>query len=250
MEQETPHIPVRDALGRARAGRPSDGARPASQASSTAVPTLAELLLIFAIGSVVGLVGETIASYPADGVWKDRAGLVWGPFSPIYGLGAVLMSVVLAPVRARGPFVQFGVAAVVGAAFEYAAGWFWEAGFGIVAWSYRSHPFDIGGYTCVCMALVWGALGVAWIRAALPWLLGSIRRIPKRVVSAAAALLAAFLAVDIAVTLMAFECWFDRQAGAEGDGPVAAYFAQHYGDDFMAERFQTMSLYAELAQRG
>ena len=34
---------------------------------------------IFVLASVIGLVIETLVSYPIDGVWKDRAGLVWGP---------------------------------------------------------------------------------------------------------------------------------------------------------------------------
>ena len=45
--------------------------------------TFFHLFWIFVICSVVGLVVETIVSYPIDGIWKDRAGLVWGPFSPI-----------------------------------------------------------------------------------------------------------------------------------------------------------------------
>ena len=53
--------------------------------------TFFHLFWIFVICSVIGLVVETIVSYPIDGIWKDRAGLVWGPFSPIYGVGGMLM---------------------------------------------------------------------------------------------------------------------------------------------------------------
>ena len=207
-------------------------------------------MLLFVIASVVGLIGETIVSYPVDGVWKDRAGLLWGPFSPIYGLGAVLMTVLLAPVRTKSTPVLFVVAAVVGAAFEYAVGRFWETFFGIVAWSYQSHPLNIGGHTCVCVAVMWGVLGVAWTRIALPWLLGVIRRIPRGATSVLSGLFAVFLAVDIVMTFAAFECWYDRHAGNAPDTAVEQYFAQHYGDDFMTARFQTMSMYTELALRG
>ena len=86
---------------------------------------LYHLVWIFAVCSVLGLIGETVVSYFVDGRWENRAGFLWGPFSPIYGVGGALMTLALArPSDARGG-VLFGVAAVVGAAFEWFAGWFW-----------------------------------------------------------------------------------------------------------------------------
>ena len=50
------------------------------------------LFWIYTIASVVGLVLETVVSAPIDGERRNRYGLVWGPFSPIYGGGAALMT--------------------------------------------------------------------------------------------------------------------------------------------------------------
>ena len=95
---------------------------------------LYHLVWIFAVCSVLGLIGETVVSYFVDGRWENRAGFLWGPFSPIYGVGGVLMTLALARLSDARGGVLFGVAAVVGAAFEWFAGWFWENAFGIVAW--------------------------------------------------------------------------------------------------------------------
>ena len=35
-------------------------------------------------------------------------------------------------------------------------------------WDYSSQPFNLGGHTCLGIALVWGAAGVAWVKLALP----------------------------------------------------------------------------------
>ena len=62
---------------------------------------LYHLVWIFAVCSVLGLIGETVVSYFVDGRWESRAGFLWGPFSPIYGVGGVLMTLALAACRMR-----------------------------------------------------------------------------------------------------------------------------------------------------
>lgn len=228
------------------AAPPRAGRRARSRADKLSFPLL---VWIFALCSVVGLVVETLVSYPVDGVWKDRAGLLWGPFSPIYGVGGVLMTVALNRLADARPVTLFAAAALVGATFECAAGWFWKHAFGIVAWSYADQPFNVGGYTCLGMALVWGAAGLAWMRLGLPRVVRLFDRIPVPARRPLASLLFAFLVVDAIMTVVAFGCWFDRQAGLPAEGPVSAYFAERYDDAFMAERFQTMSIYPDLAHR-
>ena len=48
--------------------------------------------------------------------------------------------------------------------------------------------------------------------------------------------------VDAVMTLMALDAWYSRMAGIEPDSPVMSFFNTYFNDDFMAERFQTMSL--------
>ncbi len=205
------------------------------------------LFWIFVLASVIGLVIETVVSYPIDGVWKDRAGLVWGPFSPIYGVGAVLMTLAVGSLRAPTCPRVFGTCMLVGAGFEFIAGWFFKHAFGIVAWDYSSQPFNLMGHTCLGIAICWGVLGLIWAKALLPLTLRAIALIPESVRTLATTGLALFLAVDVAMTLAAFNCWYARLDGQQPDTRVEQYFEANFGNDFMAERFQTMSLYPEIA---
>ena len=207
------------------------------------------LVWIFTICSFAGLVVETVVSYPIDGVWKDRAGLVWGPLSPIYGLAAVLFTVILNPLRHKRLTVLFAVSAFAGGFFEFVAGWFWESAFGIVAWSYADQPFNVMGHTCLGISLVWGLAGFVWLKLLLPVVYDLIDHIPTRIQQTLATAFAVFLAVDVAFTIAAFTCWFDRQAGEPVDTQFQAFFAEHFDDEFMSERFQTMSIYPCLAKR-
>lgn len=208
---------------------------------------LYHLVWIFTVCCVVGLIGETVVSYFIDGRWEDRAGFLWGPFSPIYGVGGVLMTVTLSRLSEARGGVLFGVAALVGAGFEWFAGWFWENAFGIVAWDYSSQPFNLGGHTCLGMALVWGAAGVAWMKLVLPVLQRAADVVPVSWRGVFAWGLLAFFLVDTAMTFLAFDCWMNRLAGVEPAGPVQLFFADHYGNAVMEGRFQTMSMYPVLA---
>lgn len=209
--------------------------------------SFSNLLWMFALASFIGLVGETVVSAFVDGYVKSRAGLVWGPFSPLYGLGAVLMTLAVNDLKGRSPFVLFVVTALVGGTLEYTAGWFWETFFGVVAWSYADQPLNFDGYTCVGMMVVWGLAGTLWAKLGIPLAMHVIGLIPRRVFGVATAALAVFLAADIAMTLLGFNFWFDRLSGGSIDTPLEAFFAQYFGNDWMSDRFGALSMWTDLA---
>ena len=137
---------------------------------------------LFTIASVGGLIVETIyhmALY--NGELQDRAGLLWGPFSPIYGCGAVLVTVCLNRLWKANPFLIFCASAVIGGAFEYCTSWFMEVAFGITAWDYTGRWLSIDGRTSGQFMFFWGLIGVVWIKWLLPRLLALINRIPWKV---------------------------------------------------------------------
>ncbi|PST48690.1 hypothetical protein COO72_06245 [Bifidobacterium callitrichos] len=198
---------------------------------------------LFTVACVFGLAIETVyhmAMY--HGELQDRAGLLWGPFSPIYGCGAVLVTVALNRLWKANPFLVFCASAVIGGAFEYATSWFMEVAFGITAWDYTGQWLSIDGRTSGKYMFFWGLIGVAWVRWILPRLLRLINRIPWEVRYSLTLVCALLMVVDIVFTLMALDCWYGRMAGLPQDSPVTAWFARNFDNDFMSARFQTMTL--------
>ena len=210
------------------------------------------LFWIFVICSFLGLVVETIliALPTGEGILENRAGLVVGPFSPIYGVGAVLMTLVLNEFHDRNVVLVFVLGALVGGAFEYLVSWFLQFAFGIVAWDYSSQLLSIGGRTSIKLMIYWGVLAVIWVKLALPWLLKLINKIPWNWRYGVTVACAIVMFADCALTLVAFDCWYQRQAGTTMDDTAIVQFVNTaFDDEFMESRFQSMTIDVESATR-
>lgn len=207
------------------------------------------ILWLFVIGSVFGLALETVYRVLTSGVFEDRAGLLWGPFSPIYGFGAVLLTVCLNRLWRANLVFLFLASAVVGGAFEYATSWFMQTAFGITAWDYSGQWLSIQGRTSGRYMVFWGILGTLWVKLLLPRVLALINLIPWKVRYSLTAVCAVLMVIDIAITLMALDCWYGRVAGTATDSPVTRFFAEHFDDAVMSQRFQTMHIDPSQATR-
>ena len=212
------------------------------------------LFWIFVIACVVGLVVELVYHMVVvdPGHYQDRAGLLYGPFSPIYGVGAVLMTIALNRFHDKNPVLIFLVAAVIGGAFEFFVSWFMQTAFGIVAWDYTGTFLSIGGRTNFMFMCMWGALGLVWVKFATPLLLKIVNIIPWNWRYVVTTVCAALMLVDCALTLSALDCWYQRQAGTMDYSDASAitqFCNKNYGDDFMTNRFQSMTMNPDSAAR-
>ena len=218
------------------------------------------LFWVFVVCCVLGLVIEVVYHMVVvdPGVYQDRAGMLFGPFSPIYGFGAVLMTVALNRFWRASPVVIFLVSAVIGGLFEAAVSWFMQVGFGAVAWDYTGMslfgiPDPVAvvfqGRTATPFMAMWGALGLAWIRLCLPRLLKLINLIPWKLRYSLTTLCAVLMLVNGVMTLEALDCWFERLSNIPASSPVEEFYAEHFDDAYMANRFQSMTITPEHSGR-
>ena len=205
------------------------------------------LFWIFVVCCVLGIVVEVayhmIVVEP--GVYQNRTGMLWGQFSPIYGFGAVLMTIALNRFHNRNIAMIFLVSAVIGGAFEFFVSWFMEVAFGVTAWDYTGTFMSIGGRTNFMFMCMWGTLGVAWIRFCLPRMLKLVNMIPWKWRYSITTVAAALMIFNGAMTLIALDCWAERLAGVEPDNAITRYCAEHFDDEWMTNRFQTMTINPE-----
>lgn len=209
---------------------------------------------VFVICSVLGLILETIWHMIVvdPGVYQNRAGLLYGPFSPIYGFGAVFMTVALNRYYKSNPIIVFLVAGLIGSAFEYFVSWFLETAFGIVAWDYTGTFLNINGRTNFMFFCIWGVLGLAWVRFLLPLMLKAVNLIPWNWRYGVTVLATIFMLVDGGLTLASFDCWYERMAGTmdyKNCSAIVAFCNDEYDNKFMENRFQSMTMTTEKSSR-
>lgn len=211
------------------------------------------LFWIFVVASVLGLFMEEIVHFlfVVPGQWQDRAGLLFGPFSPIYGCGAVLMTIFLNRFHKSNFVIIFLVAAVIGGAFEALTSLFMQYAFGAVAWDYSNMPGSLfGGRTCLPFMACWGLLGVVWIKLLLPFMLRLVNFIPWNWRYVLTTVAACFILVDAVMTLQSLDCWYERLSGDPVDTPIQKFYDHEFNDTYMADRFQSMTIHPADAVRG
>ncbi len=203
----------------------------------------------FVVCSVIGVVIETVYYLVVAHGYMDRAGLLFGPFSPIYGFGAVLMTFALNKIRDKNIVLLFLVSAVIGGSFEYLVSVFLQYAFGITAWDYTGTFLSINGRTNGFYMLCWGVLGVVWVKLLMPAIFRLIYLIPWDWRYAVTGVALALMLVDGTMTLQALNCWYERESGRPVTSDLQMFYATYFDDEYMANRFQTMTMDPDSATR-
>ena len=204
-----------------------------------------KLVWIFIIGCLIGFVVETIWCYVQYGHFESRKGLIYGPFSPVYGFGGIVLTLALYKLRGRNGFVVFLISGVIGAAFEFVCSWFQEMVFGTISWEYSDTPLTLGGRTNFQYAVFWGLLGMIFIKHTYPFLSRWIERIPNRLGKILTWVFIVFMIFNMLISGLAVRRWTNRSLGQPPANAVSALLDRLYPDEFMRIIYPNMSVVDE-----
>lgn len=207
-----------------------------------------KLALVFVIGSFAGVVVETLWCLLRHGYIESRNGVVWGPFSPLYGLGAVALTLALYRFRNRGKWLSFAGGFIVGSVIEYVCSWWQEWAFGSKSWDYSHMPFNINGRVCLLYSLFWGVLGVMWIKDIYPRMSKWIIRLPQRCGVVLTWALTVFMIVNCAVSGLAVLRWSERVQGLPAVNAYEVFMDVHFPDERMEAIWANMDFGVEDAE--
>lgn len=204
-----------------------------------------KLFYLFVIGSFIGTILETIWAFCVDGHFEMRVGMVYGPFIPVYGGGACFLTAALYKLYKLNDTLVFVISAFVGAGFEYFCSWLQEQMFGTVSWDYSDTPFNLDGRTNLMYALIWGFLGLVWVRYLYPWTAKLIEKIPKRAGAIITTFLIVFMAFNGFMSVTATARWTQRTEGVSASNSFEEYLDEKFDNEKMEFLFPGMKKAAE-----
>lgn len=133
--------------------------------------------LFFFIYSLVGWVWETSFVYFRTGHFENR-GLLWGPYLPIYGIGAVFILFSTAHVK-NNLWLIFFLGLISATIVEYVGGSLLQMVFQTRYWDYRGAFLNIHGHICLICSLAWGLFSIGLVRWLHPRTAHFLQQIPN-----------------------------------------------------------------------
>lgn len=201
---------------------------------------LYKLVLIFMIGSFIGYIVEMLYCYLKNGRFESRKGVIYGPFSPVYGFGAIVFTILLYKLEHFNAFIIFVVSAVVGAIFEYIWSFVQEKTIGTISWQYNKTPLNLGGRTSGLYALYWGVLGLIFLRHTLPYIEIKIDEIPTELAILIAFTFGIFITIDLIISALAVRRQSSRAHGKKTRNHIDIFLDKHYPDERLKKIYPNM----------
>lgn len=142
------------------------------------VHTTGDLLYYFTIYSFIGWFIETVYVYMQKGKFV-KMGILAGPFSPIYGIGALLLIFLLKPVK-KNTGVFFISSIFICSVLEYITGYVFRVFFNKALWDYSNELFNVNGIICLKASMFWGIAAIILIKQLHPRFMAMVSRIPLK----------------------------------------------------------------------
>lgn len=172
--------------------------------------TAHQIFWYFIMFSIIGLILETVYGYITTGTIESRKGLIWGPFCPVYGIGAIMLIFMLNHLNQKNYFKLFFYGLLIGAGTEYVLSYTLEAIYGSRFWDYTYTNSDINGRICTIYSFFWGILSILLMKVIKPIIDKLIDRINTKIKTSVEIAILIFLIIDTLTTVWAISIYKTR----------------------------------------
>lgn len=160
---------------------------------------LCKLFLCFIFFSFVGWYLEVLYGFYELKKFVNRGFLI-GPLCPIYGVGCVLMYLLLYGYK-DDPIVLFIMSIVLFSILEYAVSYLLEKIFKVRWWDYDNMKYNINGRICLEMIIPFGILGLLVVYFVFPSVFNVIDRLNDNIIYISTCVLSILFLVDEIISI-------------------------------------------------
>lgn len=160
---------------------------------------LCDWFLVFLTGCLVGWIYEEIFYWITEGMLRNR-GILYGPWLPIYGVGA-LGIYAMKPLKRR-PVLLFFLCVAVTGIVEYIIGYVGIHWLGIRLWDYRGLFWNLDGIICLRSVVSFGILGLGFHYILEPMAEKGLRKASPAVVHKVCLLILAVFLIDCVLSAL------------------------------------------------
>ena len=196
-----------------------------------------KIFLIFMIGSIIGYIVEMIVALVQEGHLESRQGVLYGPLTPIYGVGIVAYYICFNKIKTRDKKKVFLISMLIGGTIEYLCSFIQEKIFGTVSWEYSNWILNINGRTTLIHCTYWGLAGILYIlliEPLIPKIENLIQKNSVKIITGGVAILMVF---NITISSMAAIRQKERKYNIEPTSRIDAFLDKNYPDEYMNKIF-------------
>lgn len=196
-----------------------------------------KIFIIFMIGSIIGYVVEMIVALVQNGHLESRQGVLYGPLTPIYGVGIIAFYICFQNIKTRDKKKIFLVSMLVGGIIEYLCSFLQEKIFGTVSWDYSNWIFNINGRTTLIHCIYWGLAGLLYvgiIEPLIPKIENIVQKNSVKVITGAVLVLMIF---NITISSMAAIRQKERKNNIKATSSIDIFLDKNYPDEYMDKIF-------------
>ncbi len=197
------------------------------------------LFWLFILGSIIGYLYEMIVVLFQKGYFESRQGLIYGPFTPVYGIGMVVYYLVLKSMDTRNKMEVFLVTMLLGGITEYLCSFIQEKAFGTISWDYSYLHFNLNGRTSLLHCTYWGIAGVLYMTLISPQIANFRNRlnINQTSLKVVTSLVLVFMVFNITISCIAAERQTERRKNIQPANRMDLFLDEYYPDEYMDRIF-------------
>lgn len=196
-----------------------------------------KIFLIFMIGSTIGYIVEMIVALVQEGHIESRQGVIYGPFTPIYGVGIIAYYICFNKIKTRDKKKIFIISMVLGGTIEYLCSFLQEKIYGTVSWDYSNWILNINGRTTLIHCTYWGIAGLLYIsliEPIIPKIEEIIQKNSVKIITGGVAILMVF---NITISSMAAIRQKERKYNIQPTSEIDLFLDKNYPDEYMDKIF-------------